>query len=133
MLPVGISLLDRLVGGERPEELRRAEHMHIGHELALEVVLDLGEHVVAVALDVAVGVRQIKVDRRLGKAELGIEVVDGAAVGIEDLALERTHAQVFQGDGVLVAHGFQVTRHHAGNRLHLGFGAEGTDALHLLG
>ena len=133
LLPVGISLLDRLVGGERPEELRRAEHVHIGHELALEVVLDFGEHVVAVALDVAVGVGKIEVDRRLGEAELGVEVVDGAAVGIEDLALECPHAQVFQGDGVLVAHGFQVACHHAGNRLHLRLRAEGADALDFLG
>ena len=40
---------------------------------------------------------------------------------------------MFERDGVLVAHGLQVTSEHAGDGLHLGFRSKSTDALHFLG
>jgi hypothetical protein len=84
-------------------------------------------------LDVAVGIGQIEANRFLRQAELAVEVVDGAAVGIEDLALEGAHAQMLQGDRMLVAHGLQMPCHHAGRWRPSRFQSQGTDALDFLG
>ena len=84
-------------------------------------------------LDNELGPYLLEGHRLLGDIE-GIEqVVEHGTVGVEDDALERADAQVLQRDGVLVAHGLQVTSEHAGDGFHLGLGAEGTDALDLFG
>ena len=85
------------------------------------------------ALDLAVGIGQIEVDRLRRDLEFGEQVADDAAIGIQDFTLQCTHTQMLERDGVLVAHGLQVTSEHAGDGLHLGLGAEGTDALDFFG
>jgi hypothetical protein len=108
LLPEGEGFLDLGVVGQRVVELRRAEHVDPGHELALEVVLQVTQHVGALLLHVRRSVAQIEAHHRRRDVEFVVEVVDHRAIGVEDHALERAHAQVLQRDGVLVAHGLQV-------------------------
>src|SRR3546814_1201504 len=78
--------------------------MHTGHEFTLQGVFNLGQQVVAVALDLAVGIGQIEVDRLRRDLEFGEQVADDAAIGIQDFTLQCTHTQMLERDGVLVAH-----------------------------
>ena len=133
VLPALVGLLHLGVRGERVEELLGDQAMDAGHALALEVVLQVALDVEALLLDVGVGVAKVEVDHLRGDAELLVQVVERGAVGVQDHALERPHAQMLEGDGVLVAHGLQMLGHHLGEGLHLGLGAEGAHALDLLG
>ena len=107
--------------------------MDPGHELAAQVVLDMAQHRDAAALDVGVVVVKAEGNGLGLDAELGVEVVEGRAVGIEDHPLERPHAQMLQRDGVLVAHGLEVIGHDVGQRLGLVLRAEGANTLDFLG
>ena len=132
-LETGVGLHHIGVAGQRFEERRRTQTTHTGHEFALEGFLHFTQNLDALVADVSFGIRQPQ--RHCGgiDLELVVEVVDGRTIGIQDLTLQRTHAQVFQRDRMLVAHGFQVTGQHTGDGFQLGLGAEGADALDFLG
>ena len=115
------------------EELRRAQAAHAGHELAAQVLLDVRQGIDAFLADVGAVRGQREVDRLRRDAELVVKVVERRAVGIEDDAFEGTHAQVFQRDGVLVAHRLQMAGHDAGHGLQFGFRSEGAQPLDFLG
>ena len=135
LLPVLVGGLDLLVGGQCPEELGRAQHMHAGRELAGEPIFHVAQQLQAGSLDLPVVGRRRKLEghRLRSDVELVEQIDELTAISVEDLALERTHAQMLQGDRVLVAHGLQMAGHDTADGFHFGFGTEGAQSLHFLG
>ncbi len=132
-LPVLVGLLHLGVRDQGLEKALGAEGPDPGEDLALGVFLDVAGHRHALVADVG-GVRREREADGLGAdPELGVEVVEGGAVRVQDDALEGPHAEVLQGDGVFVPHGLEVVVHGLGQGLELGLGAEGPDALVFLG
>jgi hypothetical protein len=99
------------VRGEGVVEALRAQAQDARHELALEVVLDVALHFEHLEQHFGDVGREREVDGLRRDVELGVQVVERGAVGIQDHALQGAHTQVFQRDGVLVAHLLQLHRH----------------------
>ncbi len=107
--------------------------MRAGRDFAEQGILDHAEYVRAFVPDLGLVDAQLEVHHLLLNAEFLEQVVEGRAVRIEDLALERAHAQVFQGDGVLVAHRLQTLGHHVRHGFQFGLRAEAAQALDRFG
>jgi len=122
------------VRGQGIEEVRTNETIHPRGSLSLQVVFNDTKNREAGLLDIAFGIREFEDHRiRTWNTEFVEEVVQHGAITRQNLTTQRTETQKLQRDGVFVAHGFQMGRHDAGHRLHLGFRSEGANALHLLG
>ena len=127
-----ISLVDFGVADQLLEELGRAKTVDAGHVFTAQVVVYMAQHLEAVLSDIGALDIQSEVHYLRRDLELGIEVVDLRAIGIQDRTLQGAHAQMFQGQRMLVAHALQMTGQHGGHGLHLGLRAKGTDPLDLL-
>jgi len=75
----------------------------------------------------------LEIDRSGREFEDIEEVVQHTAIGVQDHALQGAHAKVFQGAGVLVAHGLQMLGQHLRHRFHFGLRAKGAYTLDFFG
>ena len=65
--------------------------MNAGHELALEVVFNMPQHIGALLLDVGIGHSQFEIHRFGCNVKLVVQVVNHGAIGIQNHSLQGTH------------------------------------------